>query len=183
MAEAAGADLVGGQDIVDGIVAGDIAVGHLTTVISTPPFMRVLGKAGRVLGPKGLMPNAATGTLVNEDEGEAAVERAKRGQVKFRVDKGGMIHAGLGKVSWPAAHLRDNLRALLAGVGEARPPKLETTKARPYVIQAHVSSTMGGKGVALDPRTICLKSKLFFCSEEDYEEELAAAGGGGGDAR
>ena len=173
-AEAAGADLIGGEDTVAGIVSGDIPVSHLTTVISTPTFMRVLGKAGRILGPKGLMPNAKTGTLVDPDDVGGAVERARRGAVTFKVDRGGMIHCGFGKASWPADQLEANLRALLVGIGEAKPPTLEVTKRKPYVVQAHVSSTMGGAGVPLDQETLDVKSKLFFCSEEEFEEAVAA---------
>ena len=132
-AKAAGADLVGSDELIEQIQAGKI---DFDTVISTPDMMGVLGKVARILGPKGLMPNPKTGTVTMDVT--TAVKNAKGGQVNFRVDKKGNIHAGIGKVSFPEEQIKENLITFLEKINRAKPA---SAKGR-YVKNAALSLTM-----------------------------------------
>lgn len=139
-AKAAGADLVGSDELIEQIQAGKI---DFDTVISTPDMMGVLGKVARILGPKGLMPNPKTGTVTMDVT--TAVTNAKGGQVNFRVDKKGNIHAGIGKVSFPEEQIKENLITFLEKINRAKPA---SAKGR-YVQNAALSLTMS-PSVTLD---------------------------------
>ncbi len=140
-AEAAGADEVGGEELATRIQGGWL---DFDAVVATPDMMRVVGRLGRVLGPRGLMPNPKTGTVtVNVAK---AIEDIKAGKVNFRVDKAGVIHAPLGKVSFDTERLQENAAVLLAEVIRARPSASKGT----YVRSVNLSSTMG-PGVRVDP--------------------------------
>jgi large subunit ribosomal protein L1 len=139
-AEEAGADFVGGEELAEKIQGGWL---DFDAVISTPDMMKVAGRLGRVLGPRGLMPNPKSGTVTFELA--KAVEEIKAGRVEFRVDKAGLIHAPVGKASFEADQLRDNARALVSTVNRLRPA---SAKGR-YIRSANVSTTMG-PGIKLD---------------------------------
>jgi len=132
-AKAAGADLVDADALIEEIQAGNI---NFDTVIATPDMMGVLGKVARVLGPKGLMPNPKTGTVTMDVA--TAVKNAKSGQVNFRVDKKGNIHAGIGKASFDIAQLKENFAAFIQKINKAKPA---SAKGR-YIKSAAVSLTM-----------------------------------------
>ena len=132
-AKAAGADLVGSTELIESIQAGNI---DFDIVISTPDMMGVLGKVARILGPKGLMPNPKTGTVTMDVA--KAVENAKGGQVNFRVDKKGNIHAGIGKVSFSEEQIKENFVTLLEVINKAKPA---SAKGR-YITNAAISLTM-----------------------------------------
>ena len=132
-AKAAGADVVGSTDLIESIQAGII---NFDIVISTPDMMGVLGKVARILGPKGLMPNPKTGTVTMDVA--KAVENAKGGQVNFRVDKKGNIHAGIGKVSFPENHIKENLETFVRAINKAKP---SSAKGR-YITNGALSLTM-----------------------------------------
>ena len=144
---AAGADIVGMDDLAEKMQAGDI---NYDVVIATPDAMRVVGKLGTVLGPRGLMPNPKVGT-VSPNPGEA-VKNAKGGQVRYRTDKAGIIHCTIGKADFDAEKLKDNLQALLADLVKAKPA---TAKGQ-YLQKISLSSTMG-PGVTVDASTLSLK--------------------------
>lgn len=133
-AEAAGADHVGGKDLVDRITGGWL---EFDAVISTPDMMREVGKLGRVLGPRGMMPNPKTGT-VTFDVGKAVGE-IKGGKLDFRVDKNGVVHAPVGRMSFEEQQLVDNARAMFDAVMRARPAAVKGK----YVKSAFLTSTMG----------------------------------------
>jgi large subunit ribosomal protein L1 len=139
-AREAGADEVGGDDLVQKIQGGWL---DFDAVVATPDMMKSVGRLGKVLGPRGLMPNPKTGTVTMDVE--KAVQEVKAGKVEFRVDKTGIIHCAIGKVSFDAAKLADNAQALIATVVKAKPA---TAKGR-YVKSIVVSSTMG-PGVPID---------------------------------
>ncbi|MBI3950519.1 MAG: 50S ribosomal protein L1 [Acidobacteria bacterium] len=139
-AEAAGADIVGAEDLVEKIQGGFL---EFDALIATPDMMRLVGPLGRILGPRGLMPNPKAGT-VTFDVGQA-VREAKAGKVEFRVDKTGGIHVPVGKVSFSTDRLVENARAVIEAVIRAKPA---TAKGR-YVKSAYCSSTMG-PGIKLD---------------------------------
>jgi large subunit ribosomal protein L1 len=132
-AKAAGADLVGSDELIEQIQAGNI---DFDIVISTPDMMGVLGKVARILGPKGLMPNPKTGTVTMDVA--KAVENAKGGQVNYRVDKKGNIHAGIGKISFDAEKLRENFNTFVESINKAKPA---SAKGR-YISNAAISLTM-----------------------------------------
>ena len=140
-AEAAGADLVGGAEFVKKIQAGWL---EFEAVIATPDMMREVGKLGKILGPRGLMPNPKTGT-VTFDVADA-VQAIKAGKVEFRVDKTAIIHVAVGKLSFDDQKLLENTQTLLQAVMRARP---SSAKGK-YVKSVYVSSTMG-PGVSVDP--------------------------------
>ena len=140
-AEESGADIVGGEEIVKKIQDGWI---DFEAVVATPDMMRSVGKLGKVLGPRGLMPNPKTGTVTVEIG--KAVKEIKAGKVEFRVDKTGIIHAPIGKVSFPKQNLIDNAQAILSSVMKANPA---AAKGK-YLRSLTVSSTMG-PGVKVDP--------------------------------
>lgn len=132
-AKAAGADLVGSTDLIESIQAGNI---DFDIVISTPDMMGVLGKVARILGPKGLMPNPKTGTVTMDVA--KAVENAKGGQVNFRVDKKGNVHAGIGKVSFSEEQIKENFVTLLETINKAKPA---SAKGR-FITNGAISLTM-----------------------------------------
>jgi len=140
----AGADVVGMDDLHDQIKGGDLA---FDVVIATPDAMRVVGKLGQVLGPRGLMPNPKVGTVATDVE--AAVRNAKAGQVRFRTDKGGIIHSTIGKVDFEVEALRANLAALLTDLVKLKPASAKGQ----YLRKVAVSTTMG-PGLVVDHSTI-----------------------------
>jgi large subunit ribosomal protein L1 len=146
---AAGADAVGMDDLAEKMQAGDLNYGR---VIATPDAMRVVGKLGQVLGPRGLMPNPKDGSVTADVA--TAVKNAKAGQVKFRNDKGGIIHATIGKASFEASQLADNLNALLADLLKAKPAAAKGQ----YIQKVSLSSTMG-VGVPVDTSTVTTSAK------------------------
>ena len=139
-AEEAGADIVGGEDIVTRIKGGWT---DFDAVIATPDMMRLVGALGKVLGPRGLMPNPKTGTVTFDVA--TAIKETKAGKVEYRVDKTGVIHVGVGKVSFDTDKLRDNAKALLDAVVKAKPA---TAKGK-YVKKVNLAATMS-PGVLLD---------------------------------
>jgi large subunit ribosomal protein L1 len=139
-AEEAGADLIGGEDVVTRIKGGWT---DFDAVIATPDMMRLVGQLGKVLGPRGLMPNPKTGTVTFDVA--TAVKETKAGKVEYRVDKTGVIHVGVGKVSFETDKLRENAKALLDAVVKAKPA---TAKGK-YVKKVNLASTMS-PGVLLD---------------------------------
>jgi large subunit ribosomal protein L1 len=143
-AKAAGADVVGFDDLAERIKGGDI---DFDTVIATPDAMRVVGQLGRVLGPRGLMPNPKVGTVTADVEG--AVRNAKAGQVRYRTDKAGIVHCPIGKTDFEVKALRENLMALLADIRKARPPQAKGQ----FLKRLTISSTMG-PGVGVDQASL-----------------------------
>ena len=133
-ATAAGADIVGAEDLVETIQKGEI---NFDRCIATPDMMPLVGRLGKVLGPRGLMPNPKVGTVTLDVA--AAVKASKGGAVEFRVEKAGIVHAGVGKASFTAEALLDNVRALVDAVQKARPAGAKGT----YLQRLSVSSTMG----------------------------------------
>jgi large subunit ribosomal protein L1 len=140
-AEAAGADFVGGEDMVQKIQEGWT---DFDAVIATPDMMKSVGRLGKVLGPRGLMPNPKTGTVTFEVA--RAVQEIKAGKVEFRADKTGIVHSPVGKISFDAAKLAQNAQALLAAVQKAKPA---AAKGK-YIKKITLTSTMG-PGVPIDP--------------------------------
>lgn len=143
-AKAAGADAVGMEDLAERMQAGELDFGR---VIATPDAMRVVGKLGQLLGPRGLMPNPKDGSV--SADVVTAVKNAKAGQVKFRNDKGGIIHCSIGKASFEVDALKDNLNALLADLVKAKP----ATAKGVFLQKVSLSSTMG-VGVPVDTSTV-----------------------------
>ncbi|MCQ4167647.1 50S ribosomal protein L1 [Tahibacter harae] len=146
-AKAAGADAVGMDDLAEKMQGGELNFGR---VIATPDAMRVVGKLGQLLGPRGLMPNPKDGSVTADVA--TAVKNAKAGQVKFRNDKAGIIHATIGKANFEADALKDNLNALLADLLKAKPA---TAKGQ-YLQKVSLSTTMG-LGVIVDQSSLGLK--------------------------
>ena len=140
----AGAEVVGMDELAEKMLAGDL---NYDVIIAAPDAMRVVGKLGQVLGPRGLMPNPKVGTVTPDVA--TAVKNAKAGQVRYRNDKGGIIHCTIGKAKFEAAHLKANLQALLAHLNKARP----ITAKGQYLIKVSLSSTMG-PGVVVDSSTL-----------------------------
>jgi large subunit ribosomal protein L1 len=143
-AKAAGADIVGMEDLAERVKAGDMP---FDVVIASPDTMRIVGTLGQILGPRGLMPNPKVGT-VTPDVAQA-VKNAKAGQVQFRVDKAGIIHATIGRRSFEPAALKSNLAALLDALTKAKPASSKGV----YLRKVAVSSTMG-VGVRVDQATL-----------------------------
>jgi large subunit ribosomal protein L1 len=133
-AKAAGADVVGAEDLAEAIQGGEI---NFDRCIATPDMMPVVGRLGRILGPRGLMPNPKLGT-VTPQIGQA-VRAAKAGQVQFRVEKAGIVHGGVGKASFDQALLVDNIKAFVEAVSRAKPAGAKGT----YMKRVAISSTMG----------------------------------------
>jgi large subunit ribosomal protein L1 len=139
-ARAAGADLVGMEDLAEKVKAGEI---NFDVVVASPDAMRVVGQLGQILGPRGLMPNPKVGTVTpNVAE---AVKNAKSGQVRYRADKAGVVHCTLGKAEFEAGKLKENLQALLADLQKVKP----ATAKGIYLKKISISSTMG-PGVPVD---------------------------------
>ena len=139
-AKAAGADIVGAEDLMETIQSGKI---DFDRCIATPDMMAIVGRLGKVLGPRNLMPNPRVGTVTMDVK--EAVEAAKGGQVQFKAEKAGVVHAGIGKASFSAEQLQENMRAFVDAVGKARPTGAKGT----YMKKIAVSSTMG-PGVTVD---------------------------------
>ena len=146
-AKAAGADVVGMQELADSMKGGDL---NYDVVIASPDAMGVVGQLGQVLGPRGLMPNPKVGTV--SPDVATAVTNAKAGQVRYRTDKGGIIHCTIGKSSFEATQLRENLEFLLADLKKAKP----TTSKGVYLQKISISTTMGA-GVTVDQASLDLK--------------------------
>ncbi|QUS36548.1 50S ribosomal protein L1 [Falsirhodobacter algicola] len=139
-AKAAGADIVGAEDLMESIQSGNI---DFDRCIATPDMMPLVGRLGKILGPRNLMPNPKVGTVTMDVA--TAVGNAKGGEVQFKVEKAGVIHAGIGKVSFDEAKLAENVRAFVEAVSRAKPAGAKGT----YVKKVSLSSTMG-PGVSLD---------------------------------
>ncbi|EHH67280.1 50S ribosomal protein L1 [Gluconobacter morbifer] len=139
-AKAAGAEVVGAEDLAEKVQAGEI---DFDRCIATPDMMALVGRLGKILGPRGLMPNPRLGTVTMDVKG--AITAAKSGQVEYRAEKAGIIHAGVGKASFDEAKLIENINALVDAVQKARPSGAKGT----YLKKAALSSTMG-PGVRLD---------------------------------
>jgi large subunit ribosomal protein L1 len=133
-AQDAGADIVGAEDLVDSILAGKI---DFDRCVATPDMMALVGRVAKVLGPKGLMPNPKLGTVTPNVAD--AVKAAKAGEIQFRMEKASIVHAGIGKVSFEAAQLKENLAAFLTAVEKAKPAAAKGV----YIKRISVSSTMG----------------------------------------
>ena len=139
-AKAAGADIVGAEDLMEAIQGGKI---DFDRCIATPDMMPLVGRLGKILGPRNLMPNPKVGTVTMDVK--TAVEAAKGGEVQFKVEKAGVIHAGIGKISFSDDKLAENVRAFVEAVSRARPTGAKGT----YLKKVSLASTMG-PGVALD---------------------------------
>jgi large subunit ribosomal protein L1 len=143
-AKQAGADIVGFQDLADKIKAGEM---NFDVVIADPAAMRVVGQLGQILGPRGLMPNPKVGTVTPNVA--KAVENAKAGQVQFRIDKAGIVHCSIGKASFEAEALKENLSALIAALNKAKP----ATAKGVFIKKVTLATTMG-PGVGVDTSTL-----------------------------
>ncbi len=143
-AKAAGADVVGFEDLAERIQAGEM---DFDVIVATPDAMPVVSKLGKILGPRGLMPNPKVGT-VSTDAGQA-VMNAKAGQVRYRTDKNGIIHCAIGKVSFEVDALKENLESLLADLNKAKPSSAKGV----YMKKVSLSTTMG-PGIAVDQSSL-----------------------------
>ena len=143
-AKAAGADVVGAENLIDSILSGKV---DFDRCIATPDMMGMAGRVARVLGPKGLMPNPKLGTVTVDVAG--AVKKAKAGEVQYRVEKNGIVHAGVGKVSFSEDALYENAKALIEAIVKAKPAGAKGT----YMKRIAVSSTMGA-GVHVDVSSV-----------------------------
>ena len=143
-ARTAGADVVGMQDLADSIKGGDL---NYDVVIASPDAMGVVGQLGQVLGPRGLMPNPKVGTVAADVA--TAVQNAKAGQVRYRTDKGGIVHCTIGKASFEVAQLRENLEFLLTDLRKAKPSSSKGV----YLKKISISTTMGA-GFAVDQASL-----------------------------
>lgn len=143
-ARAAGADIVGAEDLAEKVQNGEI---EFDRCIATPDMMALVGRLGKILGPRGLMPNPKLGTVTMDVKG--AVSAAKAGQVEFRAEKAGIVHAGIGKASFPEEKLIENIRAFADAIQKAKPAGAKGT----YVKKVSLSSTMG-PGVRVDPASL-----------------------------
>ncbi|MBK1691368.1 50S ribosomal protein L1 [Ectothiorhodospira mobilis] len=145
-AQEAGADIVGMDDLAEQVKAGNL---DFDVVIASPDAMRVVGQLGQILGPRGLMPNPKVGTVTTDVA--TAVKNAKAGQVRYRTDKGGIIHCSIGKVSFEPQALEENLAALLGDLMKAKPSAAKGV----YMKKVTLSTTMG-PGVAVDQGSLSL---------------------------
>lgn len=139
-AQAAGADRVGFDDLAEAVKAGNL---DFDVVIATPDAMRLVGQLGQILGPRGLMPNPKVGTVTTDVTN--AVKNAKSGQVRYRTEKGGIIHSTIGKVNFEGQNLKENLKVLLADLKKARP-----ASAKGVFLQKIALSTTMGPGLTID---------------------------------
>ena len=141
-AEKAGADIVGAEDLMETVQSGKI---EFDRCIATPDMMPIVGRLGKVLGPRNLMPNPKVGTVTMDIK--EAVEAAKGGEVQFKAEKGGVVHAGVGKLSFDEAKLVENIRAFVSAVAKAKPSGSKGT----YLKKINLSSTMSpGVSVAVE---------------------------------
>lgn len=143
-AKAAGADVVGMDDLADSIKGGNL---DFNVVIASPDAMRVVGQLGQILGPRGLMPNPKVGTVTADVKG--AVEQAKAGQIRFRTDRNGIVHGGVGKVGFDPKAIKENIEALLADLKKAKPASAKGT----YIKKVTLSTTMGA-GISIDQTSL-----------------------------
>ncbi|MBV1931713.1 MAG: 50S ribosomal protein L1, partial [Porticoccaceae bacterium] len=143
-AREAGADLVGMDDLAEQIKAGEM---NFDVVIASPDAMRVVGQLGQILGPRGLMPNPKTGTVTPDVA--AAVKNAKAGQVRFRADKSGIVHGGIGSLSFEAGAIKENLEALITDLSKAKPASAKGI----YLKKITLSTTMG-PGLLIDQSSL-----------------------------
>ncbi len=143
-AKEAGADIVGAEDLVETVQSGKI---DFDRCIATPDMMPLVGRLGKVLGPRGMMPNPKVGTVTPDIA--SAVQASKGGAVEFRAEKAGIVHAGVGKASFEAKQIEENVRALADAVMKAKPAGAKGT----YVKKVAISSTMG-PGVKVDPSSV-----------------------------
>ncbi len=143
-AKASGADLVGFEDLADQIKAGQL---NFDVVIATPDAMRIVGQLGKVLGPRGLMPNPKTGTVTPDVE--TAVNNAKSGQIQYRADRGGIIHGSVGQVGFEPLQIKENIQALIDDLRKAKPASAKGQ----YLKKITLSTTMG-PGVTLDQASL-----------------------------
>jgi large subunit ribosomal protein L1 len=143
IARDAGADHVGSDDLVNEIQNGWL---DFDLAIATPPMMRKVGRLGRVLGPRGLMPSPKAGTIVNEDDLERVIQEARQGRVEYRVDKTANIHVPVGKASFPVEDLVENMSAVMEAIVKARPASSKGT----YIRKVTVCNTMG-PAIRVDP--------------------------------
>ncbi len=143
-AKAAGADIVGMEDLAELVKKGEM---NFDVVVASPDAMRVVGQLGQILGPRGLMPNPKTGTVTPDVA--TAVRNAKAGQVRYRNDKNGIIHASIGKIAFEANHIQENLAALLEALNKAKP-----SSAKGIFIQKISLSTTMGAGVSVDQASL-----------------------------
>ena len=143
-AKAAGADIVGAEELVETVQKGEI---NFDRCIATPDMMGLVGRLGKVLGPRGLMPNPRVGTVTMDVT--AAVAASKGGSVEFRVEKAGIVHAAVGKASFSAEKLSENIKAFVDSVAKAKPAGAKGT----YIQRVALSSTMG-PGVKIEPNTV-----------------------------
>lgn len=139
-AKKAGADIVGADDLADMVQKGEM---NFDVCIATPDMMAVVGKVGKILGPRGLMPNPKLGTVTPDVE--KAIKAAKSGQVEFKLEKAAIIHAGVGRASFTEAQIAENIRAFVTAVSKAKPAGAKGT----YIKKVAISSTMG-PGIRLD---------------------------------
>lgn len=145
-ATAAGADIVGFEDLAESIKAGNL---DFDVVIASPDAMRVVGKLGQILGPRGLMPNPKVGTVTPDVE--TAVKNAKAGQIRYRTDKNGIVHGGIGKVGFDGNAIKANLEALLADLKKSKP-----SSAKGIYIQKVVLSSTMGPGLIIDQSSLAI---------------------------
>jgi len=143
-AKAAGADIVGAEELVESVQKGEI---NFDRCIATPDMMGLVGRLGKVLGPRGLMPNPRVGTVTMDVT--SAVAASKGGSVEFRVEKAGIVHAAVGKASFSAEKLSENIKAFVDSVAKAKPAGAKGT----YIQRVALSSTMG-PGVKIEPNTV-----------------------------
>ena len=143
-AEAAGADVVGLDDLAERLQGGDL---NFDVIIASPDCMRVVGKLGRLLGPRGLMPNPKTGTVTPDVE--TAVKNAKAGQVKYRTDRGGIVHGRVGQVGFSTDQIKENVEALVTDLQKAKP-----AAAKGVFLKRITLSTTMGPGVAIDQSSL-----------------------------
>jgi large subunit ribosomal protein L1 len=143
-ASAAGADIVGFDDLAESIKGGDL---NFDVLIATPDSMRLVGQLGRILGPRGLMPNPKTGTVTPDVE--TAVNNAKAGQIQFRTDRAGIVHGSLGQVGFDGERIKENLEALLEDLKKAKP-----ASAKGVYLQKITLSTTMGPGLSIDAASL-----------------------------
>ena len=147
-AKEAGADIVGMEDLADLVKKGEM---NFDVVVASPDAMRVVGQLGQILGPRGLMPNPKTGTVTPDVA--TAVKNAKSGQVQYRNDKNGIIHASIGKIAFEAKQIEENLNALLEALKKAKPSSAKGV----YIKKVSLSTTMGA-GLSVDQSSIAAKA-------------------------